>query len=100
MPMGCKYACPYGAVLGLTNLFRVFSIRRTAGTCKLDGACDITCPMNINVSSKSIVRDHQCISCMECTSEAKCPVAGTVTFAAGPVAPNMKAPEVQPVGAK
>ena len=25
----CKYACPYGAVLGLTNLFRVFGIRRT-----------------------------------------------------------------------
>jgi len=36
--------------------------------------------MNINVSSKSVVRDHQCISCLECTSEAKCPVAGTVTF--------------------
>ncbi len=76
----CKYACPYGAVLGITNLFRVFSIRREASTCKLDGACDITCPMNINVSSKSVVRDHQCISCLECTSEAKCPVAGTVTF--------------------
>ena len=24
----CKYACPYGALLGLTNLFRPFSIRR------------------------------------------------------------------------
>ncbi len=79
----CKYACPYGAVLGITNLFRVFSIRRQASTCKLDGACDITCPMNINVSSKTVVRDHQCISCLECTSEAHCPVAGTVVFAAG-----------------
>ena len=79
----CKYACPFGAVLGITNLFRVFSIRREASTCKLDGACDITCPMNINVSSKSVVRDHQCISCLECTSEAHCPVAGTVSFAAG-----------------
>lgn len=96
----CKYACPYGAVLGLTNLFRVFSIRRTASTCKLDLACDITCPMNINVSAKTIVRDHQCISCLECTSEARCPVAGTVTFAAGRMAREGKTPEIQPAGAK
>ena len=78
----CKYACPYGAVLGITNLFRVFKIRRTAATCKLDGACDIYCPMNIPVSQKTIVRDHQCISCLECTSEARCPAAGTVEFIA------------------
>ena len=96
----CKYACPYGAVLGLTNLFRVFSIRRTASTCKLDLACDITCPMNINVSAKTIVRDHQCISCLECTSEARCPVSGTVMFAAGRMPRENKAPEIQPAGAK
>ena len=96
----CKYACPYGAVLGITNLFRIFSIRRTASTCKLDGACDITCPMNINVSSKSIVRDHQCISCLECTSEAHCPVAGTVSFAAGRLPIKPQNPETHPSGAK
>jgi polyferredoxin len=79
----CKYACPYGAVLGIFNLFRVFQIRRTEGLCKLDGACDIICPMNIKVSQKSVVRDVQCISCLECTSEAHCPVAGTVDFVAG-----------------
>ena len=76
----CKYACPYGAVLGISNLFRIFRIRRIPGTCKLDGACDITCPMNIKVSEKTIIRDHQCISCLECTSEAKCPAASTVDF--------------------
>jgi polyferredoxin len=97
----CKYACPYGAVLGLTNLFRVFSIRRSASTCKMDGACDITCPMNINVSSNSVVRNPQCISCLECTSEAKCPVAGTVTFAAGRMPmPTVNIPETQITGAK
>jgi polyferredoxin len=96
----CKYACPYGAVLGLSNLVRVFSIRRSAGTCRLDGACDITCPMNINVSSKTIVRDHQCISCLECTSEARCPVAGTVVFSAGRVAPETELPEISLAGGK
>ncbi len=77
----CKYACPYGAVLGLFNLVRVFGIRRQESTCTLCGACDRNCPMNINVSSKSVVRDHQCISCLECTSEARCPVNATVVFA-------------------
>jgi len=81
----CKYACPYGAVLGITNLFRVFQIRRVESTCKNDGACSILCPMNIPVDSVKTVRDHQCISCLECTSEAICPVAKTVVFNAGGV---------------
>jgi polyferredoxin len=96
----CKYACPYGAVLGITNLFRIFSIHRVAGTCKLDGACDITCPMNINVSAKTTIRDHQCISCLECTSEARCPVAATVEFSTGLKAPKIITPETQSIGAK
>jgi polyferredoxin len=81
----CKYACPYGAVLGITNLFRVFSIKRSELTCKADGACSIMCPMNIPVDTKKTVRDHQCISCLECTSEAICPVAKTVLFTSGGV---------------
>ncbi len=76
----CKYACPYGAVLGLSNLFRIFGIRRSVTTCKADGACSIMCPMNIAVDTKITVHDHQCISCLECTSEAICPVANTVVF--------------------
>jgi polyferredoxin len=81
----CKYACPYGAVLGITNLFRVFKIKRAESTCKADGACSIMCPMNIPVDSVKTVRDHQCISCLECTSEAICPVASTVVFTTGGV---------------
>jgi polyferredoxin len=79
----CKYACPFGAVLGLTNLFRVFTIRRVEGTCKLDGACNRACPMNIPVSRLKTIRDHQCISCLECTTEASCPAAGTVDLTLG-----------------
>ncbi|GAB4543289.1 MAG: hypothetical protein Fur002_15010 [Anaerolineales bacterium] len=81
----CKYACPYGAVLGVSNFFRIFSIKRAASTCKADGACSITCPMNIPVDTVHVVRDHQCISCLECTSEAICPVAKTVVFTSGSV---------------
>jgi len=79
----CKYACPYGALLGLSNLFRIFQIRRVEATCKLDGACRKLCPMNIDVEAVRVVRDHQCISCLECTSEAACPAVETVVLAAG-----------------
>ncbi len=75
----CKYGCPYGAVLGVFNLFHVFSIKRNPPTCIDCKACDKACPMNIVVSVKDgRVRDHQCITCMECTSERACPVADTV----------------------
>lgn len=85
----CKYACPYGAVLGLTNLIRPFSIRRVESSCKSCAICSRECPMNIPVHSLNVVRDHQCISCMECTSEAICPledvvVLGTASAAAAP----------------
>jgi len=76
----CKFACPYGAVQGVFNLFRVFTIRRNAGTCIDCSKCDRACPMNIEVSSKAVIRDHQCISCMKCTSELSCPVADTVAL--------------------
>jgi polyferredoxin len=79
----CKYACPYGAFLGIFNLFRIFKIKRNKSTCIDCKACDRACPMNIKVSEKKSVLDHQCISCMKCTSDAACPVKGTVDFSVG-----------------
>lgn len=79
----CKYACPYGAFQGIFNLFRVFTIRRNPATCISCNACSRTCPMNIDVASSGVVRNHQCISCLKCTSENACPVNETVEFAAG-----------------
>ncbi|MEA1911401.1 MAG: 4Fe-4S binding protein, partial [Spirochaetota bacterium] len=65
----CKYACPYGAVLGVFNLFRIIPLRRNPNSCIDCGACDRACPMNIAVSKPTIIRDHQCISCYICTSD-------------------------------
>lgn len=76
----CKYACPYGALIGLTNLFRVFGIRRRPSSCIGCKACDRACPMNIPVSESGTVRNPQCISCMKCTSESACPIPDTVTL--------------------
>jgi polyferredoxin len=79
----CKYACPYGAFQGIFNLFRIFGIKRNAATCISCNACSRACPMNIEVAKAGTVRDHQCITCMKCTSEAACPVPATVELAAG-----------------
>ncbi|MDD5604000.1 MAG: 4Fe-4S binding protein, partial [Eubacteriales bacterium] len=74
----CKYLCPYGALLGITNLFRIFKVRRIPGTCINCKMCDRACPMNIKVSDARAVIDHQCITCLKCTSESACPVPETV----------------------
>ena len=76
----CKYACPYGAFQGIFNLFRVFKTRRVEATCISCNACTKACPMNIDVATSGFVRDHQCISCMKCTSEDACPIGDTVVF--------------------
>ena len=74
----CKYACPFGAVLGLTNLIRIFKIRRNPVTCVGCQKCSKACPMNINVAAQENIKDHQCISCLKCTSEVSCPIDNTV----------------------
>jgi polyferredoxin len=85
----CKYGCPYGALLGLFNKVRIFTIRRNPSTCIHCKACDRACPMNIQVSTAGPVRDHQCITCLKCTSEGACPVGETVELMAGtfPITP-------------
>ncbi|OHD80475.1 MAG: ferredoxin [Spirochaetes bacterium RIFOXYC1_FULL_54_7] len=76
----CKYACPMGAVLGLSNISRIFGIKRETSSCIDCEACDRICPMNIEVSTRKRILDHQCISCGECTSDRFCPVAKTVEW--------------------
>jgi len=77
----CKYACPYGALLGLSNKIRIFKIRRNTDTCIGCKKCDQKCPMNIQISNQEVITNHQCISYFECTSERSCPVQDTVTMA-------------------
>ncbi len=79
----CKYFCPYGAMLGLFNLIRVFPVRRREKTCINCKKCDVACPMNITVSIGDAVRNHQCITCHECLSGLACPVEDTVVVSSG-----------------
>ena len=74
----CKYACPFGAALGLTNFIRIFKIRRKSSTCVDCKKCDNSCPMNIKISDKKQITNHQCIGCLKCTSEISCPIDDTL----------------------
>jgi len=76
----CKYLCPFGALLGIFNLFRIVKLKRNENTCINCKACDRVCPMNINVSTSKVVSDHQCISCLLCTDEMVCPVSNSLNF--------------------
>lgn len=84
----CKYLCPYGALLGLTNKIRIFKIRREPSTCVNCNKCTNSCPMNIKVSKKEKINDHQCISCYECTSERNCPIPNTVNMSTSSIKVN------------
>lgn len=79
----CRYACPYGAFLGIIGKFRIFKIKRNVSSCISCGICTKSCPMGIEVDKLETVSDSQCISCLECTSESKCPVPNTVELKVG-----------------
>jgi polyferredoxin len=81
----CKYACPYGAVLGVFNLFRIFSIKRNSASCIDCDLCNKNCPMNIPVATSQTIHNHQCTTCMQCTSEQFCPVKNTVELMTGKI---------------
>lgn len=68
----CKYACPYGAALGLLSKISIFKIRRDTSTCNNCKLCDKNCPMNINLSKQTSIGDSLCNRCMDCTDEGLC----------------------------
>ncbi|MBN1835142.1 MAG: 4Fe-4S binding protein, partial [Spirochaetales bacterium] len=72
----CKYLCPMGAFLGLISRASLFKVRRNPVTCIDCGACDRSCPVNIEVSSRDTVHDWECINCNECVNS--CPVPDTL----------------------
>ncbi|MCD6323065.1 MAG: 4Fe-4S binding protein [Clostridiales bacterium] len=68
----CKYACPYGAFLGLVGKISIFKIKRKTSTCNHCTLCDKKCPMNIEISKKETIGDTHCIRCMNCVEDGVC----------------------------
>lgn len=75
----CRYLCPYGALLGLSNKIKLFRIVRNNNTCVSCKKCSKSFPMGIAVHEKEEVRDLSCISCLECVNDKVCPIKNTIT---------------------
>lgn len=68
----CKYACPYGAFLGLIGKISIFKIKRNANSCTSCNLCNKKCPMNIDIENKKVVYDGLCNKCLACTEDGIC----------------------------
>ncbi|MDP1795066.1 MAG: 4Fe-4S binding protein, partial [Acidimicrobiales bacterium] len=72
----CKYLCPMGGFLGAISRLSIFKVRRNESSCIDCKKCDHVCPVNITVSTVSVVNDFECIDCNECVNV--CPVKDTL----------------------
>ncbi len=67
----CTYACPYGALFGLTDRFAPGRIRVT-DACEGCGHCTATCTSNVIVHEEvrrfGMVVDQGCMKCLDCVS--------------------------------
>ncbi len=68
----CKYICPIGAFLGLVGKLSFTSISRNEEVCIKCNICSKTCPMNIDVANRELVKDIDCQTCLKCVDA--CPV--------------------------
>ncbi|PLW79805.1 hypothetical protein C0585_05685 [Candidatus Woesearchaeota archaeon] len=68
----CKYACPLGAKINILALLSPTKITRDEKKCTECTLCDMNCPMNCEIMTKSKVKDVECIDCLKCVNI--CPV--------------------------
>ncbi|PKN74122.1 MAG: 4Fe-4S ferredoxin [Candidatus Cloacimonetes bacterium HGW-Cloacimonetes-3] len=78
----CRYLCPYAALLNLFQMLGSFvgikrrKISRNLERCIDCGICEISCPMNLQITEQEFVQSNDCIHCNLCA--AKCPKPGTI----------------------
>jgi polyferredoxin len=74
----CRYACPYGALLGLASLLSPTRVVRDPSTCNDCRACTRACPAEIPVHARGSVWTPECTGCLSCVSACTTPEALTV----------------------
>jgi len=78
----CRYACPYGALMGIASLLSPTKIRRDAEACIDCGKCSKACPSGLSVDKLVQIRTVECTACMTCV--AVCPAQDALQFALPP----------------
>jgi polyferredoxin len=61
----CKYLCPLGALLSVTNKIAPLRVATDKAACKACGRCAMACPMGIEERAENIT-SLECIRCLDC----------------------------------
>jgi len=76
----CKYLCPLGAVLAITNKISLIRIAIDRNSCTSCGRCDNECPVDIPAIPEN-TRSAECVRCLECLET--CEVSDTIDLKIG-----------------
>lgn len=76
----CKYLCPLGAFLAVTNKFAPLRVTIDGQRCNDCGRCDAECPMDIEAIPENM-RNLECVQCLECVET--CALEDTVDLKLG-----------------
>jgi polyferredoxin len=71
----CRYLCPLGALLAVTNKISLWRIRTDEVQCASCGICDRACPVDLDVM-REVERGGGCIRCRSCVRA--CPREGAL----------------------
>lgn len=61
----CRYLCPLGALLAVTNKVSLWRIRTDEARCASCGICDRACPVDLDVM-REVESGGECIRCRSC----------------------------------
>ncbi len=68
----CKYLCPITVILKATSRFSLLKIEGIQDSCTTCGACNASCPMDINIMNYVLngerILSSECVFCLTCTS--------------------------------
>ena len=76
----CKYLCPLGAFLAITNKFAPLRITIDKNNCTGCGRCEAECPVDIPAIPENM-RNLECIQCLECVET--CAIEDTAVLKLG-----------------
>ncbi len=73
----CRYACPYGVLLGLVSIFAFRRRRIDPDFCAACSRCEKTCPVQaisvdpLNRQAGASISSYQCVQCGRCSDGCK-----------------------------